>query len=186
VPSTYSLGFRFSFFEGQGPDAVLTAFGIDPDDAEPLTREATAEEFGVDRGTYRVGSTDGWGFALEEFGGDHTRALRKLSAGGRAVSVTRVEDGTSSFEYHRDGERTCLFEPLFPSRRLGPDADRFVDAMRRVGLDPDGRPNLALIAPAVAALDLVTDLFGVRLSAETVDGVLLTGAVEPGLAWLEG
>lgn len=187
MPSSYSLGFRFSFFEGREPDALLTAFGIDPDDAEPLTREATAEEFGVAPHTYRVGASGGWGFVLEEFGGNHTRVLRTLSAGSRrAVTVTRVEDGTSSFEYYEDGECTCWFEPLFPDRRRGRDADRFLSGMRRVGLDPSSRPNLALIAPAVAALDLVTDAFGIRLTRETADGVLLTGAAEPSLAWLEG
>ena len=183
VPSTYSLGFRFSFALRRSPEDLLAAFGIDPDDAEPLTREAAAEEFGV---ACRVGAVDGWGFAVEEFGGDHTRALRKLSAGGAAASVCRVESGTSTFEYYRDGERTLWFEPLFPDRRHGPDADRFLAAMSRVGLDPSSRPNLALIAPAVAALDLVTELFGVRLARETVAGELLTAAVEPSLSWLEG
>jgi hypothetical protein len=135
---------------------------------------------------YRVGETGGWGFAIEEFGGDHDDVLRALSVGGRAVSVSRVESAMSVFEYYDDGERTMWFEPLFPSRRTGRDADRFVDAMRRVGLDPDSRPNLALTAPAVAALDLVTDLFDIRLDRETAEGVLLTGAVEPDMAWPEG
>lgn len=186
VPEAYSLGYRFSFAEGASPDAVLAAFGADPADAEALTREATAEEFGVDPGTYRVGETGGWAFVVEEFGGDHDAVLQTLSAGSRAVSVSRTESATSVFEYYEDGERTMWFEPLIPSRRTGRDADRFVEAMRRVGLDPDSRPNLALIAPAVAAFDLVTDLFGVRLDRETAEGVLLTGAVEPGMAWLEG
>jgi hypothetical protein len=186
VPEVYSLGFRFSFVEGHRPEAVLAAFGVDPADAEHLTREATAEEFGVDPGLYRVGDAAGWGFALEEFGGDHAEQLRTLSTGGRAVSVCKVESGMSVFEYYEDGERVCWFEPLAPDRRRGPDPDRFVAALRRVGLDPDRGPNLALTAPAVAALDLVTDLFGIRLDRETAEGVLLTGAVEPDMAWLEG
>jgi hypothetical protein len=186
VPEAYSLGFRFSFAEGHGPDAVLTAVGVDPADAEPLTREASAEEFGVDPGLYRAGETARWGFVIEEFGGDHDDALRALSVGGRAVSVSRVESAVSVFEYYEDGERTLWFEPLMPARRTGRDADRFVDAMRRVGLDPDSRPNLALIAPAVAALDLVTDLFGIGLDRATVEGVLLTGASATELAWSEG
>jgi Family of unknown function (DUF6461) len=186
VPEVYSLGYRFSFAEGRGPDEVLTAFGVDPGDAEPLTREASAEEFGVEPGLYRVGETGGWSYVVEEFGGDHDDVLRALSAGGRAVSVTKVESAMSVFEYYEDGERTLWFEPTFPLRRTGRDADRFLDAMRRVGLDPDSRPNLALIAPAVAALDMVTDLFGIRVDRETAEGLLLTGAAEPDMAWLEG
>jgi hypothetical protein len=186
VPEVYPLGFRLSFAEGRGPDAVLAAFGVDPADAEPLTREATAEELGIDPGLYRAGETAGWGFVVEEFGGDHDEQLEALSLGGRAVSVCKLESGLSVFEYHEDGERICWFEPLASDRRRGPDPDRFVDAMRRVGLDPDRGPNLALTAPAVAALDLVTDLFGIRLGRETAEGVLLTGAVEPDMAWLEG
>jgi hypothetical protein len=186
VPEAYSLGYRFSFAEGHRPDAVLVASGVDPADAEPLTREATAEEFGVDPGTYRVGETGGWGFLVEEFGGDHDAVLRALSVGGRAVSVSRVESAMSVFEYYEDGERTLWFEPLIPARRTGRDADRFVEAMRRVGLDPDSRPNLALIAPAVAALDLVTELFDIRLDRDTAEGVLLTGAAAADLAWSEG
>jgi hypothetical protein len=186
VPEVYPRGYRFSFVEGRGPDQVLAAFGVDPGDAEPLSREATEEEFGADPGLYRAGEAGGWGFLIEEFGGEHAEQLRALSTGARAASVCRVESGISVFEYFEDGELTCWFEPLVPSRRTGRDADRFADAMRRVGLDPDSRPNLALIAPAVAALDLVTDLFGVRLDRSTAEGVLLTGAVEPDMAWLEG
>jgi hypothetical protein len=186
VPEAYSLGFRFSFAQGHGPDAVLAAFGVDPADAEPLTREATAEEFGLDPGLYRAGETAGWGYVLEEFGGDHDEQLHALSLGGRAVSVSKLESGMSVFEYHEDGERVCWFEPLASDRRRGSDPDRFVEAMRRVGLDPERGPNLALTAPAVAALDLVSDLFGVHLDRSTADGVLLTGAVEPAGAWLEG
>jgi hypothetical protein len=186
VPEVYPQGYRFSFAEGRGPDALLAAFGVDPADAEPLTREATAEEFGVDPGTYRVGESGGWGFLVEEVGGSHTDQLRELSTGGRAVSVCRVGSGTSLFEYYEDGERTLWFEPLFPDRRRGRDADRFLDAMGRVGLDPGGRLNLALVAPAVAALDLATDVSGVRLTREAAEGVLLTGAAAPDLAWSEG
>ena len=29
MPEVYSLGYRFSFAEGRGPDEVLTAFGVD-------------------------------------------------------------------------------------------------------------------------------------------------------------
>ena len=32
----------------------------------------------------------------------------------------------------------------------------------------------------------VTDLFGVQLDRETAEGVLLTGAAAPDMAWLEG
>ena len=57
--------------------------------------------------------------------------------------------------------------------------------MRRVGLDPDGEVDLDLISPAIAALDLVTELFGVRLDAATARGPLLTGRVEPDLSWMD-
>lgn len=58
--------------------------------------------------------------------------------------------------------------------------------MRRVGLDPNGRPDLALIAPAVAALDLVSDLFGVRLDRRPSRACCSPARVEPGMAWPEG
>jgi hypothetical protein len=175
VQDVYSLGFRLSFFEGRDPGEVLGAFGAAG--AEPLTKRGAVDEFGFDR-VVRVGEAGGWGFAVEEFGGDHRRQLRVLSAGGRAVSVTRVESADSSFEYVEDGVEACVFEPLFPGRRRGRDADRFLDEMRLVGLDPAGGIDLDRFSPAVAALDLVTELFGIRLDAAAVAGPLLTA--EPG------
>jgi hypothetical protein len=57
--------------------------------------------------------------------------------------------------------------------------------MRRVGLNPDGAVDLDRIDPAIAALDLVTELFGVRLDAEALRGPLLTGRVEPDMSWMD-
>ncbi|WP_214401002.1 DUF6461 domain-containing protein [Pseudonocardia lacus] len=184
VQEFYPLGFRFSFFEGRSPGDVLTTFDVDAATAEPMTFHDAGAAFFDQPNVYRVGEADGWGFAFEEFGGDHDAQLRALSTGGRAVSVFRVESGLTGFRHFRDGASTCSFDPLEPSRRIGPDADRFLAAMRRVALDPDVPVDLDHVSPAVAALDLVTELSGVRLDAAVARGPLLTGQAEPELSWM--
>jgi Family of unknown function (DUF6461) len=185
IHEVYPDAFLLSFFEGHDAGEVIAAFGIDPAEAEVMPFDEALEEYDEYPDVYRTGETGGWGFADGLVIVDHDEQLRRLSAGGRAVSVLRLASGPSGFAYFEDGERTCSFEPLFPAHRTGRDADRFVAEMRRVGLDPDGEVDLDRVVPAIAALDLVTELFGVRLDAETLRGPLLTGRVEPDLSWMD-
>jgi hypothetical protein len=185
IREVYREGFLLSFFEGHDAGAVIAAFGIEPAAAEMMTLDEAQEEYYDYPDVYRTGATGGWGFVDGLMIADHDAQLRRLSTGGRAVSVFEVATGVTGFSYFEDGEQTCSFEPLFPTRRAGRDADRFLAEMRTVGLDPETEGGDDRVAPWLAALELVTELTGVRLDAATMRGPLLTGRVEPDLSWMD-
>jgi hypothetical protein len=171
-----SLGFALTFAQGRRGADLLTAFGVEPGDAQMLTLEEADESFGDDRPVIRAGETAGWAFAFEEFGsmaGDED-IIRALSAGTQVVSVLRTADGTSVFRFAEDGHLVCAFDPAMPQHRGGTDPDRFVRSMRALGLDPDGAAGPAP-DPVVAALGIATVDLDIRLDESEVEGPLLSG-----------
>jgi len=181
-----SLGFCLTAVAGRTDREILDAFGVAEDSIERLTMAEADVRLGTELPVIRAGQVDGWGFAFENFGGEGSdgEAMTRLAAGTRAFAVWHLATALGRFSYVEDGVLVCAFEPLFPHRREGADPDRFTGPMARVGLPPDGTPDPQRVDPVVAALELATLAFGVRLPAELVEGPLLTGAVEPDMSWL--
>jgi hypothetical protein len=182
-----SLGFCLTLAQRRTGEEMLAAFGVDAASAELMTMAEADAEFGADLPVVRAGQDGEWGFAFERFGqvGSTGEALAGLSAGTRAVSVFHLANALGRLTIVENGSLVCGFEPLFPGNREGSDPRRFEPLMRGVGLDPDAGPDLARVDPVVAALELVTLAFGVRLRAELVEGPLRTGEVEPDMSWLD-
>lgn len=182
-----SLGFSLSFAEGRTARGMLAAFGVDESAAESMTAREAGEEFGFDYPVVRAGRVGDWGFAFEELGraGSDPDALKTLSAGGRVISVFRTGNAVSRFTYLREGVVICAFDPSFPLDRDGAEPDLLREAMRSVGLDPDAAPVASGADPVIAALELLTLAFDLRLDGDIVDGPLATGEVEPDSSWLD-
>ncbi|MCO1657384.1 DUF6461 domain-containing protein [Pseudonocardia humida] len=181
----YPGGYQLSFAEGRTAAEMLAAFGVDPAAARMMTPLEAFEEFEGDPGVFRAGETGGWGFAVEEYTDPVPEQLLALSVGTRAVSVFRNLAGPHALSYFEDGAATFACEPLFPRWRHGSDADRFLEPMRAVGFDPDVEVDLDAFDPDMAALDLLTVAFGIRLTEEQMTGPLLTGEVEIDMSWLD-
>ncbi|GAA2460010.1 DUF6461 domain-containing protein [Streptomyces macrosporus] len=93
------------------------------------------------------------------------------------------------FHHFAHGVRTVLLEPLFPERRDGADPDRFLTAMREVGLvaEPDGvRRRSPGEIGLEGLLDLATAATGFRIDPEVFRGPLPTGELGPiDMPWLD-
>ncbi len=183
-------GFCLVFVRGVPETRLLTAVGVDPAAAEPMTSQEMHEEFDFYYPVVRVGRVGEWAFGFQDAWIDlgDTDLLCELSAGTEVVSVvhTATIDG---FDYFADGVSVVGFEPLFPGSRRGSDPDRLLPLMREVGLDPDlsfEDREARGVDPLLAVLDLVSRAWGIRLDADTVDGPLLTAEiVPPDTDWLE-
>jgi uncharacterized protein DUF6461 len=111
-------------------------------------------------------SVDGWTLAVEPNGflGVTDEIAVALSHGTSAVSVFRNVNVLNCFRWTEDGKVRLKFEPLFPTRREGSDADSLVEVMRQVGFDfreGDDRDIENFIEAALALMEHVT---GVRLT----------------------
>jgi hypothetical protein len=125
---------------------------------------------------------------LDSHGG---QIWRRLSAGTEVVVVSWTEKPNEGFDYWADGRWVTSFEPPMAWLRGGDEPDRFLREMRRVGLDtePGGafytlsaeeQERILNFDTLVAALDMVTLVFGIRLPEEALRGPLLTAQCTPG------
>src|SRR5581483_1036087 len=107
------------------PVAVSRCFGGRADQARGLTLDEAAAEFG---GTAAVAVRDvgSWLLAVEINGwqGSREEVLRRVSAGGRAVSAYWDVNAVTRFSYAADGQVVTAFEATSPGRRSGADPGR--------------------------------------------------------------
>jgi hypothetical protein len=182
-------GGSYTFARGASPERVMRAFGMNPAKAflAPDAWEARSLPYPDYQQTYppehpwiRVGTTGGWGFALDEsssgFGDYEEEAASALSAGTEAVLLTHTAS-IDGFSYYADGSEVTAFEPLRAWERWGTDPDRILPYMRQTGLPVDPPPPgsyPSLVNPRIAVLEMLTLAFGIRLPREAALGPLLT------------
>jgi hypothetical protein len=126
------LRFCLTFVQGACEEEVFTALGADPRDAVPLRRRE------LEHGMFlQVGRSGDWLFALESISdnGIKAKALRRLSAGGRAVTV-RFDPGgqDADFGYAENSDLVARVNTHSPHRWTGSDPDRFRELAQESGL----------------------------------------------------
>lgn len=194
------------FARGVAPEQLIEACGLDAGSARLVPGDRLGDElpfpvFDQNSGArcpyVRAGRAGAWAFALDEWmlalhlEVQDGNVWQRLSAGIEVVVVSWTEKPNETFEYWADGEWVTCFEPGMAWNRGGGEPDRFVPEMRRVGLQTEpGADYGALSAEEqerildfdtlVAALDMVTLVFGIRLPEEVLLGPLLTAQCNPG------
>lgn len=188
-----------TFAQGATPEEVIGAFGMDPATARMLSEtEARSELDPLARPWVRVGQVGEWAFAIEEhwLEGFLTAAM-PLSASCYVATVSWTGKGTHDLSCYSHGRLATSFDLGMPWDRAGTDPDRFVDAMRRAGLDTE-RPGQEeyqarvqaerarimearrrgetpdVPDPLIAGLTVLTLALGIRLPEDVVRGPLLT------------
>ncbi|KOT99369.1 hypothetical protein ADK70_03915 [Streptomyces rimosus subsp. pseudoverticillatus] len=149
-------------------------------DAVELEMEAEDE----DEQVVRVGSCQGWAFAVAEYGplGERTDELvQAASAGTEAVSVSRTVNADTWFLHAKDGETLCEFEPGLEHERTGVSSNDLVEALKQVGLLlPDGtspREHGSDVDDSERrVLQMAEQAFGVGLPRDQVEHGQLLGA----------
>lgn len=142
------LNFCLTFVRGSGEEAVFSAFGADPGQAVPRTRQETERmQDSVEHGYgpfVRVGRAGDWLFAWEEGSAEGARpeVLRRLSAGGaEAVAVRNALAAFAGFGYAADGEVITSLVTIVPFTREGSDPDRFLPLVQETGLTAPAEPG---------------------------------------------
>src|ERR1700691_3663128 len=150
------------------PDAegVVRGFGGDPSEARPMSLAAVGMPT-VDEPAIAVRDVGEWLLVVEVNGwqGSRPEVLRRVSAGGRVVSVYWNVNATTRFSYAVSGQLLTAFEAMTPDRRWGADPDALEAA--RSGLPwatGDWVPLLLALAARVA---------GVRMRPEWLEGDFL-------------
>lgn len=156
------------------PDAegVVRGFGGDLSAARPMSLAALGWP-GVDEPTIAVREVGEWLLVVEVNGwqGSRPEVLRRVSAGGRVVSVYWNIEATTRFSYAVSGRLLTAFDAMAPDRRFGADPDGLEAA--RAGLPwatGDWVPLLLALAARVT---------GVRLRPEWLEGDFLVVPVVP-------
>lgn len=170
---------------------VIESFGMDPAQARllPASRAGEALRYPVwdaDTGStlhpwIRVGQAGEWTFVIDSSlmrVSAAIDAIRELSLGTEVAWFTWNPE-ISYFRYFADGVEVTSFEPLLADDRYGTDPDRFVDAMRLAGLDPDPVPDDAPLPDEVpdyrtSLLNMLTLALGISVPREVALGPLLT------------
>jgi hypothetical protein len=177
-----------SFVRALSPREALTRFGTDASTIEEVTYEKVCERAVAGReaspralpgyiGAVEVG---GWTLIVEPLGWGAAGPVRaRVSRGTEIVVITRHEYSTQEFIHEIDGEMITYFDLIAPQRRWGSDPNRWVDAMREVGLDPDhddsmdphpdfGFANVFALASKITEIHFSEDVLGRPfLGAET-------------------
>ncbi|RKT08239.1 hypothetical protein BX286_6325 [Streptomyces sp. 3211.6] len=132
-----------TFVRGRNPAETARYYGADPRAAVPLTthERRTHPAFPDLVSWIELGE---WTVAFEEerSRGSDPSLLGQLSLGTEAVSIHTNVLAHYRFRYAADGQTLTYFDALSPHTRHGTEPDRFVDAMRLIGLDPDIPPDL--------------------------------------------
>ncbi|NUW33913.1 hypothetical protein HTZ77_21115 [Nonomuraea sp. SMC257] len=134
-----------SFVRAVSPAEALRRFGVEESTLEEVTFEEMEErsEENADDAAGFVGAAEAgdWTLVVEPGGwriAADAEVTARVSRATEVVSVCRHDYAADTFTYAVDGETIVSFDPIAPNYRYGSDPDRFVDAMREVGLDPDG------------------------------------------------
>jgi len=192
-----SLGGLLIFVRGSSPEQMIEAHGMDLQAAQMMTWAAVSRSFPPGGPPWvRAGQARQWAFTIEvvtQLGLEEDVAWRQ-SAGTEAVEVCWTAKPNSSVRYIAAGVLVTAFEPGMEWDRAGSEPDRFLPAMRELGLRverpapqqrPRARRNLEEERrhprrdPVVAALAALTLALGIQLPEEVAHGPLLTAWREP-------
>ncbi|MEV4116681.1 DUF6461 domain-containing protein [Nonomuraea sp. NPDC049695] len=166
-----------SFVRHISPEETLRRFGVDESTMEEVTfeemDERSAENSEDAAGYIGAAEVQGWTLVIEPGGwqlaaDDDVRTC--VSRGAEVVSVCRHDYAADTFVHEIDGETIVCFDPMAPQHRSGSDLDRFTDAMRDVGLNPDhpsDGPGIEF--PIPRAFALASRIIGVPFTREMLD-----------------
>ena len=156
------------------PDAegVVRGFGGDLSEARPMSLAALGMP-DVDHPTVAVREVGEWLLVVEVNGwqGSRPEVLRRVSAGGRVVSVYWNVNMTTRFSYAVSGQLLTAFEAMTPGRRFGADPD--VLETVRAGLPWATGGSVPLL------LALAARVTGVGVRPDWLEGDFLVVPVEP-------
>lgn len=170
LPAAFKQGFSLTFVRDVSARELLIRFGCTPGSIESLTLpdaqqlEIEDEDGGV---VICAGRTNGWSFALQNWGARILEAgvIERVSADAEMVGVIDTASAPA-LVYVVDGEEICGFDPGLPHLRYGSDPDRFVAQMAQVGLSTDGTPVAG--NPTDAMLRFVEVAFGLSLPQSSI------------------
>jgi hypothetical protein len=169
------LGFTITFSLGRTAEDVLSLYGADVTDAEPLSRDGAWIRYPPNLGgaQLRAGTLGRWAFCFEEAGfeGFKARTLSRLSADTETISFFMSEGGRSSFIYLKDSEGIEAFEPDSADTLRGETPCRFWDDTQRI---IERANQTGGIRPAHAVLRAITKFIREPLDRATLEGHLLT------------
>lgn len=191
-----------TFVRDRSVEQLMRAFGMDPGAARMLPRRQAGEavrfplrdnQRDVVNAVIRAGTTGDWAYAFEDpwfeamsADGFVEGVASRLSVGTEAVVVAWTPTG-DRVQFMADRNIVTSFEPLIAFDRAGDEPDRFLDAMRQVGLPVDNPDNQSsgegpaeAPNPLIAALDMLTMVLGIELDEDTIEGPLLTVQRAPG------
>jgi hypothetical protein len=155
--------------------AALDARGVDRD--ECTLREAMDS----DLPTARVGTTQGWLYAVESRtvrGADPALLERLTADGGEAVALCFTPT-ISSCLHARDGVYVTGFDVTIPEFRWGREPHALDGELAEAGLLRAGGPSDGGgPRPAAACADLVERRFGLTVTRETLEGRLLCATLD--------
>lgn len=187
-----SLGGLLIFVRGSSPQQMIAAYGMNPQAARMMTWAEISGSLPPGGPPWmRAGQAGQWAFTIEVVTqlGLEGDVARRLSAGTEAVEVCWTAKPNSSVRYLADDVLVTGFEPGMEWGRVGREPDRFLPAMRELGLrvdrpappqHPTARGNLEEERrrprrdPVVAALAMLTLTLGIQLPGEVATGPLLT------------
>lgn len=153
-------------------DEVVRGFGGDPAGAR-RTSIAELEMASVDEPAVAVRDLGSWLLVVEVNGwqGSRPEVLRRVSAGGRAVSAYWNVNLTTRFSYAVDGRVLTAFEVMSPDRRHGADPDCLEES--RAGLPWETDEWVPLM------FALASRVTGLRIEPEWFNGDLAVMPVSP-------
>ncbi|MFF8036410.1 DUF6461 domain-containing protein [Streptomyces sp. NPDC016626] len=153
-------------------EVLLKAYGADPQRAAEMTlAEAHMQALNQGAGTFlRVGTLGDWSFCYENRDllgiTDHVRTA--ASREGEAIILFKGGDGTNTMERMQNGQRVELFEPHRPADVQG-EGPFTLSALVNDQLAAD--PGILGMS---AATQVLTEHYGVEISRESLEGILLT------------
>ncbi|MGY1690245.1 DUF6461 domain-containing protein [Geodermatophilus sp. SYSU D01105] len=133
------------------------------------------EALELDRPAVRVGTAQGWLYAVEAStvrGGDPALLERLTARGGEAVALC-VTAAVRSCLHARDGVYVTGFDVAIPEFRWGREPHALDDVLTGIGLLHEGGPlEEGRPRPAAACADLVERRFGLTITREGLEGRL--------------
>jgi hypothetical protein len=165
------LGYAWSltFVRGVDEAEALRRLGAHDDGIRPLTKNECPLPEAV-----RAWRSGEWTVVIEASDVRLPEMVEALAANTEAIVIFSNVNAWSGFSYLVDGEMMTAFDPLTPDWREGNDPDRFVEAMRDAGFDPDGDPDEDIDPdrPGGSLFLLAARLTGVVLTSEIFNGPL--------------
>jgi hypothetical protein len=184
------------FVRGASPQQILTGFGIDPSAGRLLPADRADEALSAPVYDYnndynneaihpwlRSGTAGDWSFAIDQSGIDvyeYEETAQQLSS-NTSLAIAAWTPNIDNFYYWENGTQVTSFEPGMWWDRHGVSPDRFLPQMLHLGLQTE--PPTPVVPrndtdrwpfPLIPTLEILTLAFGIRLSADVVNGPLLT------------